>query len=92
MLLHEMASLLPQSERTQLADDKDTEYQLLQECQGDHLTDTSAYYNNSGHTPEVRKLKVSNVWWWLGRGGRFTVGAIEHHTIHFHLIKQSNIP
>ena len=66
VLLYEMASLLPQSERTQLADDGDTEYQLLQECQADHLTDTSAYYNNSGHIPEVRKLKVSNVWWWLG--------------------------
>ena len=74
MLLYEMVSLLPQSERTQLADDKDTEYQLLRECQADHLTDTSAYYNNSGHIPEVRKLKVSNVWWWLG-------GSTTHNTL-----------
>ena len=73
-VVHEMAALLPQSERTQLADDKDTEYQLLQECQADHLTDTSAYYNNSGHIPEVRKLKVSNVWWWLG-------GSTTHNTL-----------
>ena len=54
VLLNEMASLLYQSERSQLPDDEDTEYQLLQEC----LTET-AYCNSSGHL--LSKLKASSV-------------------------------
>ena len=57
VLLNEMASLLSQSERSKLADDEDTEYQLLKECQAAE----TAYYNNSGQLPQVSKLKVSSV-------------------------------
>ena len=56
VLLNEMASLFSQSERSQLPDDEDTEYQLLQECS----TET-AYCNSSGHLLQVSKLKVSSV-------------------------------
>ena len=63
----EMTSLLSQAERSQLKDDEDTGYQVLEESQADHATETSAYYNNSNRISEVSKLRASSVC--VGGGG-----------------------
>ena len=62
----EMASLLSQAERSQLKDDEDTGYQVLEESQADHAMETSAYYNSSNRISEVSKLRASSMCVWGG--------------------------
>ena len=71
----EIISLLSQAERSQLKDDEDTGYQVLEESQADHAMETSAYYNSSNRISEVSKLRASSVC--VGGGGTFA-------PLHFH--------
>ena len=78
----EMTSLLSQAERSQLEDDEDTGYQVLEESQADHAMETSAYYNSSNRISEVSKLRASSVCVW--GGGDICSPALPHH-MHTHV-------
>ena len=77
----EITSLLSQAERSQLKDDEDAGYQVLEESQADHATETSAYYNSSNRISEVSKLRASSVCVW--GGGDICSPALPHH-MHIH--------